>query len=84
MNHLETNEINAAFVRESCISHSTRRAYASNINVISQWIRSTQTEPERFFDLDGCIDVTTFTYEHFEQFLLSRINDKEKKFELIH
>jgi len=78
MNHEETNEIDAAFVRESCIAPSTRRTYATNINVMSQWIRSALPEPDRFFDSDGCIDVMTFTYEHFEQFLLSRINDKEK------
>ena len=75
----QLSNVSAAQARESCISASTRKAYSSNLNVISKWIRETQENPARFFDSDGVIDVHVFTHEHFEAFLLCRINDTDNQ-----
>lgn len=63
----------------SCVTTSTRKAYQSCLHGVTVWIRGTQDEPERFFDSHGAIDVSLFTYNHFEAFLLSRVNDKDNK-----
>lgn len=49
--------IDAALIRESCISDATKKAYKSCLNGIAKWIKQNQEQPERFFDSDGVIDV---------------------------
>jgi hypothetical protein len=55
-------------VRDSCVLKSTRRAYRSNLNGISKWIRASQENHEQFIDDDGTINLHVFTAAHFEQF----------------
>jgi hypothetical protein len=49
------------------------------LNGISKWIRASQENHEQFFDDDGTINLHVFTAAHFEQFLLSRLNNQEKE-----
>lgn len=70
--------ISAEHVRASCISEATRKAYTSYIGIISKWIQDRLPEPNHYFDIDGSINVHTFTHQHFEQFLLSRVNETTK------
>lgn len=71
--------LSGAQVRASCISESSRRAYASCINSISRWIEETQEDSGRFFDELGSIDLSHFTHVHFEKYLLYRLNTPGKE-----
>ncbi len=75
----ERRHVSAAMVRAACISASTQRSYASNVRVISQWIKSNHEDWRQFFDETGAIDVTVFTPQHFEQFLVDRTNARAVK-----
>ena len=70
--------IDSSHVRDNCISASTKASYRSCLNGISKWILASQEDASAFFDENGEINFNVFTADHFEQFLLSRVNDHVK------
>ncbi|KAJ0398878.1 hypothetical protein ATCC90586_009809 [Pythium insidiosum] len=66
-------------MRDAWTAASTKKSYRSHLNQISVWIRQTLSEPERYFDAEGIVDVTVFTPRLFEDFLLAKLNSKTIK-----
>jgi hypothetical protein len=76
--------IDGSQARNACVVASpTQNAYRSYLNSIARWIQASQPDHERFFDLCGQVDVMVFTPLHFEEFLLSRFNDEQKKVKVV-
>lgn len=76
-------QLTGSNVRDSCISSSTKSAYRSYINGISKWLRETRDDPDQYFDAPGVLNLTTFTPELFEEFLLAQINKPGKKLSVV-
>ncbi|KAG3126248.1 hypothetical protein PI126_g22411 [Phytophthora idaei] len=64
----------AEAIPNACISPETRKKYASNLNVIKEWIHDHLSKEEsntnRFFDGSGDINLFEFTPGYFEEFLV--------------
>ncbi|KAJ8569057.1 hypothetical protein ON010_g6203 [Phytophthora cinnamomi] len=63
--------ITALYVRDTCISTRTQRTYAGSLRTISRWNISTKnSETRHCFDNSGQIDLSRFTSQEFEEFLV--------------
>ncbi|DAZ99858.1 TPA: LOW QUALITY PROTEIN: hypothetical protein N0F65_008601 [Lagenidium giganteum] len=65
-------DITAKDVRDACISTRTQRAYRSNVRLLSKWIEDTKSDASIYFHADGEINLTVFTPQDFEAFLISK------------
>ncbi|ETN22049.1 hypothetical protein PPTG_02102 [Phytophthora nicotianae INRA-310] len=66
--------LTAENARKACTSSRTQAAYRSYLRGIATWIRESQSDPERFFDDAGNIDINVFSPKHFEAFLVAKMN----------
>eukprot|EP00644_Phytophthora_capsici_P018616 jgi/Phyca11/132868/e_gw1.247.6.1 len=66
-------------VRSACTSTNTKKAYQSYLKGVSKWIHASQPSPNTFFCEDGSLNLTVFTPQHFETFLLYKINEGKLK-----
>ncbi|ETO83969.1 hypothetical protein F444_02121 [Phytophthora nicotianae P1976] len=44
------------------------------MNGVTKWVKATQDSADRFFNQDRSLNLTTFTPEHFENFLMYMMN----------
>lgn len=73
-----SGSLSAEHVRRACTTSRTQNAYRSYRNGITAWIRSSKTDPARYFEPSGEIDINVFTPKDFESFLLFKMNASER------
>ncbi|ETN23834.1 hypothetical protein PPTG_00343 [Phytophthora nicotianae INRA-310] len=66
-------------VRSACTSANTKKANQSYLKGISTWIHASQPSPDTFFCEDGSLNLAMFSPQHFEDFLLYKINEGKLK-----
>ncbi|KAJ8556608.1 hypothetical protein ON010_g9359 [Phytophthora cinnamomi] len=74
----EERALSAENVRNACTSSRTQTAYRSYIRGIAAWLRATQPDAERFFDDGDGLNINVFSSQHFEAFLLAKMNTGER------
>ena len=63
-------------VRDACISTCTRGGYRGAINAIVVWAREVKCDSTLLND-ESSINLDTFTTDHFEEYLLYRMNHEK-------
>ncbi|ETO99531.1 hypothetical protein F441_23054 [Phytophthora nicotianae CJ01A1] len=72
-------QLDAAQVHRACTSANTKKAYQSYMNGVTKWVKATQDSADRFFNQDGSLNLTSFTPEHFENFLMYMMDGGKHK-----
>ncbi|ETI57222.1 hypothetical protein F441_23123 [Phytophthora nicotianae CJ01A1] len=66
-------------VQSACTSANTKKAYQGYLKGIAKWIHASQPSPDTFFCEDGSLNLAVVSPQHFEAFLLYKINEGKLK-----
>ncbi|ETI39637.1 hypothetical protein L914_14228 [Phytophthora nicotianae] len=66
-------------VRSACTSANTKKAYQSYLKGVAKWVHALQPSPDTFFCKDDSLNLVVFVPQHFEAFLLYKINKGKLK-----